>query len=165
MSTFYCRKWWFPRKRPIEIISEEVARNNHLQGLEYTAVLKCEGTISHIIEFGKKDVFVHFMNDEEMNYITYSFHKDKDKLFLSAAYFHRYKNKQEIELIIFSFQKNGNVYIEKRNFLNNKVLEKKVTTDVSLNWENFPDFGNYARLTVLERKSVLLSEITTTVQE
>ena len=102
------------------------------------------------------------MNDEEVNYITYSFHKENGKLFLSAAYFHSYKNKQEIELIVFSFQKNGDVYIEKRDFLRNEVSEKEVTIDASQNWESFPEFGDYTRLTMLERESVLLSSLTET---
>ena len=32
MEIIYCKKWWFPRKKPIEIFNEETARNNHLSG-------------------------------------------------------------------------------------------------------------------------------------
>ena len=40
MEIIYCKKWWFPRKKPIEIFNEETARNNHLSGEDYTVVLK-----------------------------------------------------------------------------------------------------------------------------
>lgn len=29
MEMIYCKKWWFPRKKPIEILTEETARKSH----------------------------------------------------------------------------------------------------------------------------------------
>ena len=46
MEIIYCKKWWFPRKKPIEIFNEETARNNHLSGEDYTVVLKQNGPMS-----------------------------------------------------------------------------------------------------------------------
>ena len=104
MEIIYCKKWWFPRKKSIEIFNEETARNNHLSGEDYTVVLKQNDMVSYVVEMAKNDVFVHFMNDNEVNYITYAFHKENDKLFLNAAYYHSYEAEKEIELMVFGFK-------------------------------------------------------------
>lgn len=38
MEILYCKKWWFARKRPIDILDERTAYNNHLSGKEYSVV-------------------------------------------------------------------------------------------------------------------------------
>ena len=98
MEKIYCKKWWFPRKKAIEILNEETARNNHLNGKDYTVVLKQNNMVSYVVEIAKNDVFVHFMNDNEINYITYAFQKENDKLFLNAAYYHNYEEEREITI-------------------------------------------------------------------
>ncbi len=102
MEIIYCKKWWFPRKKPIEIFNEETARNNHLSGEDYTVVLKQNDMVSYVVEMAKNDVFVHFMNDNEVNYITYAFHKENDKLF--KCKYHELGGK-EIELMVLVLNK------------------------------------------------------------
>lgn len=97
MEMIYCKKWWFPRKKPIEILTEETARNNHLNGEDYTVVLEQDDKVSYVVEMAKNDVFVHFMNDNEVNYITYAFHREHAKLFLNAAYYHNYAEEKEVD--------------------------------------------------------------------
>ncbi|MBQ7942729.1 MAG: hypothetical protein IJ326_01565 [Lachnospiraceae bacterium] len=152
MEMIYCKKWWFPRKKPIEILNEEIARNNHLNGEDYTVVLKQNDMVSYVVEMAKNDVFVHFMNDNEVNYITYAFHKEHDKLFLNAAYYHNYEEEKEIELMVFGFKENGELCMEKRDLLSGKIEEREALVDVSCNWEDFPEFGNYTKLLILERE-------------
>ena len=152
MEIIYCKKWWFPRKKSIEIFNEETARNNHLSGEDYTVVLKQNDMVSYVVEMAKNDVFVHFMNDNEVNYITYAFHKENDKLFLNAAYYHSYEAEKEIELMVFGFKQNGELYMEKRDLLSGEIEEREAVVDVSCNWEDFPKFGDYSRLLILERK-------------
>ena len=53
MEIIYCKKWWFPRKKPIEIFNEETARNNHLSGEDYTVVLKQNDMVSYVVEMAK----------------------------------------------------------------------------------------------------------------
>ncbi len=48
MEIIYCKKWWFPRKKSIEIFNEETARNNHLSGEDYTVVLKQNDMVSYV---------------------------------------------------------------------------------------------------------------------
>lgn len=153
MEILYCKKWWFHKKKPIDILNEEIARSNHLKGEDYTAVLSHDGVISYIIEISKADVFVNFMDDNERKYLTYVFHKEmEDNVFLSTAYYHYYEKEKEKELLIFSFKENGELYMEKRNLLNGEVDEKEAVVDVSCNWEKFSEFGDYSNLIVLERE-------------
>ena len=49
MEIIYCKKWWFPRKKSIEIFNEETARNNHLSGEDYTVVLKQNDIVSYVV--------------------------------------------------------------------------------------------------------------------
>ena len=91
MEIIYCKKWWFPRKKPIEIFNEETARNNHLSGEDY----------------------------------TYAFHKENDKLFLNAAYYHSYEAEKEIELMVFGFKQSGELYMEKRDLLSGEIEERE----------------------------------------
>lgn len=153
MKILYCKKWWFHKQKPINILNEEIARSNHLKGEDYTAVLSQYGVIRYIIEISKADVFVNFIDDNERKYLTYTFHKKtEDKIFLSAAYYHYYET--EKELLIFAFKENGKLYMEKRNLMNGEVDEREAVVDVSCNWEKIPEFGDYLNLIVLERQKI-----------
>ena len=153
MEIMYCKKWWFPRKRPIEILEEEIAHNNHLQGEEYTAVLSQNGLIKYILEISKNDVFVNFMDSDVRKYLTYAFHRETDDdIFLNVDYYHRYEREKETELIIFSFEKSGRMNIEKQNLVNGYLDTKETFTEVACNWDKFPEFGNYSSLIVEERE-------------
>lgn len=153
MEVIYCKKWWFPRKKSIDILNEETARNHHLAGEDYTVVLKQNGMVSYVVEMAKNDVLVHFMNDNEVNYITYAFHKEHNKLFLNAAYYLNYEEEKVIELMVFGFKENGELCMEKRDLLSGEIEERETVVDVSCNWEDFPEFGNYTKLLILERES------------
>lgn len=63
MEIIYCKKWWFPRKKSIEIFNEETARNNHLSGEDYTVVLKQNDMVSYVVEMAK--------NLEEKNMLAF----------------------------------------------------------------------------------------------
>ena len=42
--------------------------------------------------------------------------------------------------------------MEKRDLLSGEIEEREAVVDVSCNWEDFPKFGDYSRLLILERK-------------
>lgn len=152
MHILYCKKWWFMKKKPIDILDEDAARNNHLNGNDYTAVLSQNDKISHIIEFSKNDILVGFMNDNQDKYLTYAFSKKTEEdIFLYVAYYHNYEAEKETEVIIFSFEEDGRLYMEKTNLISGESEERENVTDVSCNWEKFPEFGKYSGLIKLER--------------
>lgn len=152
MEMIYCKKWWFPEKEFFEIMNEETARKNHSKNKDYTVVLKQNDKVSYVVEMTRNDVFVHFMNDNEVQYLIYDFHKENDRLFLNAVYYYNYQGEKESELMIFGFEKSGELYMEKRDLLTGEIEEREAVVDVSCNWEDFPKFGDYSRLLILERE-------------
>lgn len=42
--------------------------------------------------------------------------------------------------------------MEKRDLLSGEIEEREVVVDVSCNWDDFPDFGDYTKLLILERE-------------
>lgn len=153
MEILYCRKWWFAKKKPIEILDETTAHNNHIHGKGYSVVMSQNDIICCILEISLNDVFVNFMNEDGEKYLTYAFHREKEeKIFLNAAYYHNYEDNKETEMLIFGFNLNGELCIEKRNLVNGDVEERESIVDVSCNWDMYPKFGDYSRLIVLERE-------------
>lgn len=57
--------------------------------------------------------------------------------------------------MVFGFKQNGELYMEKRDLLSGEIEEREAVVDVSCNWEDFPKFGDYSRLLILERKKIV----------
>lgn len=153
MEILYCKKWWLQKKCPIDILDVKTAKQNHLKGEGYTAVLSRDGIIEYIIEISEKDIFVRFMNENKERYLTYAFNrKSKKDIFLNAAYFYNYNDAIQTEMMVFSFNEEGELYMEKRNLINGDVETRESIVDVSCNWEKYPEFGEYSGLAVLERE-------------
>lgn len=74
---------------------------------------------------------------------------------INAAYYHSYEAEKEIELMVFGFKQNGELYMEKRDLLSGEIEEREAVVDVSCNWEDFPKFGDYSRLLILEREKIV----------
>lgn len=153
MEILYCKKWWFARKRPIDILDEKTAYNNHIFGKEYSVVMSQSGIICCILDISLNDIFVNFMNVEGEKYLTYAFHREKeDDIFLNAVYYHNYENNKETEMVIFGFNINGELCMEKRDLICGDVEERESIVDVSCNWDKYPKFGDYSSLIVQERE-------------
>lgn len=153
MEILYCKKWWYARKRPIDTLDEKTAHHNHLCGKDYSVVMSQSGVISCVLDVSQNDVFVNFINKEGEKYLTYAFHREKDDdIFLNAVYYHNYENNKETEIMIFSFKVNGELYMEKRNLIDEDVEEREANVEVSCNWDKYPKFGDYSSLVVLDRE-------------
>ena len=152
MNILYCKKWWFARKTPIDILDEIEAQYNHNNGLQYCVVISEGGINQYILEISQNDIFVNFINDSQHRYLTYAFHRERnDDIFLNATYYHNYEEGIEKELIIFGFKTNGELLMEKRNLISGDVEEKESKVDVSGNWDKYPIFGSYTSLIKLNR--------------
>lgn len=93
------------------------------------------------------------MNENTERYLTYAFNRKSEKdIFLNAAYFYNYHNEIQTEIMVFSFNEDGELYMEKRDLINGEVETRESIVDVSCNWEKYPEFGEYSRLIVLERE-------------
>lgn len=153
MNITYCFKWWLKKKRPIDILDNNHAREKHLKGEYYTAVISENDKVNYVVSIDQNYVVVKFMNDSTAPYLTYEFHRVKDdSVFLKFASFCQYDGEQEIEEMNFNFEQDGTVYMEKINLVSGEVDAREGKEDVSCNWDKFPKFAEYGNLLRLERE-------------
>jgi len=154
MEIEYCDRWSSITKEPFNDFDIEKARQNHIKGKVYTAIIKEDGDITNTIEITGKYINVRFFNEHCTPYLSYVFDvKDNANVFLSSIVYHSYdeEGNKKLESLIFSFHENGYIVMELNDFIKNECVEKDLNADVSTNWEKFPEFGEYEHLLVKER--------------
>ena len=153
MKIVYCNEWSLFYKEPLEIWDKDVALECHNTGKRYSALIYEDNILKNVIELDKDGAIVRFY-DKDMNvFLLYGFRrKDNNKLFLNAAYHYLYKNATKIEQTIFNFKDTGELFMERRNIESKNVEEREAIVDVSYNWEEYPEFGNYCSLIRVERE-------------
>ena len=52
----------------------------------------------------------------------------------------------------FNFKDTGELFMARRNNEIKIVEEREANVNVSCNWEEYPEFGDYSRLIILERE-------------
>ena len=62
-----------------------------------------------------------------------------------------YSNGEIIETILFNFKETGEMIVAKTNQLTNEVEEMESVVDVSSNWEEVVEFGQYQNVIRIER--------------
>lgn len=152
MKIVYCKEWSLFYKKPLEIWDTDTALKCHNIGKSYSVLIYEEDILTNVIGLDKDGAVVRFY-DKDMNvFLLYGFcRKDNNKLFLNGAYHYLYKDGTKIEQTIFNFKDTGELFIERRNIEANSVEEKEAIVDISSNWEEYPEFGNYCSLIRVER--------------
>ena len=153
MKTIYCKRWSLFRKQPHGIISKSEAKDKHINGESYVAVIYEAEKIKHVIEIDEASLTVRFYNENQENYLLYGFVKKGDKLFLNAAYHYLYDNGEKIEMTLFNFKETGELFMERSNNASEEVEQRDAIVDVVCNWEVFPQFGEYQGVIKVERES------------
>ena len=153
MKTIYCKQWSLFKKQPHCIISESEAKNKHINGESYVAVIYEAEKIKNVIEIDKVSLTVRFYNENQENYLLYGFAKKGVKLFLNAAYHYLYDNGEKIEMTLFNFKETGELFMERSNNASEEVEQRDAIVDVVCNWEVFPQFGEYQGVIKVERES------------
>ncbi len=115
-----------------------------------------DGRISeknHIILFLVKrhSERVKMVNHFLRKYLIYQFTLINEKLFLTGAYYYEYEKGEKIGHTIFSFKDDGKMLCEKKNYKSNEIEEREGIVDVSVNWEDIPEFGDYESIIRTER--------------
>jgi len=100
-------------------------------------------------------VSVYFIDDAWRSYLQYDFKEMQPSvLFLTHAIFREFVGGTDEVLCVktFAFNKDGHVFMEERsNLATDSVVERAATFSVVENWEEYPPFGDYARLCREER--------------
>lgn len=156
MNTSYCEGWFRARKVATKPLTEEQARNRHDTGQLYTVLLGDPERPHTIVETRDHYLGVEFMDDQLRAHSVYQFKRQPDgRLFMVMAIFREFEGEgtklrwaQQL-----GFEPDGHVRSAEIDYMKNpnvdNIYEKYM--DVSLNWEPYPVFGNYASVTRYER--------------
>jgi len=154
MKLTYCDEWSMVRKKPWNIIDSTQAQQNHINKIPYTVLIQENDQIENIIEVTNSNISVNFMNESRSSYLCYVFDvKCDDSIFLSMAYHYNYDESGN-DIVVgttFNFNENGYLFMEKRDYKTGAVEERDLQSDVTPNWDKFPEFGEYEHLLRSER--------------
>lgn len=149
----YFERWSRTKGQPANALSCEQARVRHHAGDAYVAVLlldkgKC------VVDLAGDWVSVLFFDSLARLYTKYDFKRmEPGRVFLSAAMYmeHEGESMQAHTAVTFAFRTDGAVTIEKRDMLCGEVHEKETVADAAVNWDVYPEFGDYGSICRLER--------------
>lgn len=152
----YAEKWSRSYKEALKPLTEEQARQRHEAGSLYTVLLGEKNRPHTIIETRDHYFGVEFMDEQLRPHSVYQFKRQPDgRLFMVMAVFREFQGDstklQQAHRL--SFEPDGHVRSFETDYVNNPneetVVEKYI--DVSLNWEPYPAFGDYASIARFDR--------------
>lgn len=155
-SVFYCKSWFRLKKQPIELWSVDVAYKKHLNGAPYTVLIGSQERPTCFIEVirDKQMVGVGFLDSLQREYLMYQFHLfNENSLFLSMAVHREFKGDTDCVSsgTTYLFKEDGHTVIREENIDPHSLEESETVTDVSGNYDLFPEFGHYESLIRIER--------------
>jgi hypothetical protein len=158
MSYSYAEKWSRSYKEAIKPLTEAEARKRHeKKGALYTVLLGDSARPSTIIEIVSLDSIQVEYYDESLRRVGYYQFviQSNGQLFMVAAGFNQFDgdNRMPIWSRRLSFKPDGHVMSFEEDHVRDPGMETVVekTVDVSLNWEPYPAFGDYASIARIDR--------------
>jgi hypothetical protein len=159
IDVYYCEQWFRAKNRPDEILTATKARRRHEQGKLYTALMGDLMRPYCFLEFSAyRSVCVEFLDESLRSIRAHSFQEQRpDELFLSRVTIRRYEGESRYVNSgdVYYFKVDGRLFIERYIGTpprgSKLVNTEETTTDVSRNWEPFPEFGQYDGLATLDR--------------
>ncbi len=144
-----------------KLTSEEVAQNNHKDGLDYefTVFNEDEDFPFCFVKVVPENNFigVEFIDDLGRNYLKYSFGKLSDnKLFLEEVWFYEFGNSNTNRMksrTHFVFDEEGNSNYRVYDMIQNKTKDYESNTPIDTKglYEPYPEFGQYEGVIRLNR--------------
>jgi len=154
MNVMYCEKWIRTMKRPLNVLDSIAALARHKSRQYYSALLGPPGKPTHVIFLSGAWVKVGFLDDERREFLNYDFKEtEQGKLFLTSATHREFRvDSAEVSRSkLFRFQFDGRILIEDHDLIGETIVKKRTTFDPSMNWETYPQFGDYVALCKQER--------------
>lgn len=153
------------------ITSQEIAKENHENGLLYEFSVFDNDVIDTsplnyvTINHKNEHVGVNFIDSIGRKYLSYLFSetKPKEELFLSEVWFYEFQYEDADTMksrTHFVFDQQGTISYRIYDMINKKILdyESKEPMDISLLFEEYPKFGEYASLLREEREIPILKK-------
>lgn len=134
--------------------TEEQARKAHKERRQYTVLVNDAERPYAVIEVSGDFVGVTFFDDLLRESLSYQFQEtEPGKLFLSMATYREFPSdtNNASSGTSYIFKQNGDVSIRKQSISSKSIEESKSTADVSGNYEQYPEFGQYEGLLRTER--------------
>ena len=152
MGLTFCQRWWVRKQKPLNIINAEEAQSCHDQNKSYSVVVENHNRVTHVLDITGNTVIVRFFNELDQMYLIYEFIRIQEhRIFLKGAIHYEYDGNTKTEELIFNFNESGYVFMQKWNRLTNESIQKELHVNVTANWDEYPAFGDYTRLLIVER--------------
>lgn len=150
----YAERWLVKDKKPLKPLSRAKAEQRHASREPYIAILGGLERPSHVISVVGPWIAVTFFDADVRDYLLYSFREVRPgQLFLKQAIHREYTpdSDEASSVMIFAFDEAGQITMEHQDFVRHSIESREATADPSLNWDRYPDFGDYGHLTQTER--------------
>ena len=147
--------WFRDAKIVTQIESEEEARSHHEKRELYFATLYEDDDPYCFLEINNDFFSVSFLDEHNREYLSYEFNEyEPGKLFLVEAQHWEYDGDTDTKLHteLYRFNQTGKVRLRKVDLKTNEMnLSESDGVDVSKNYEDYPEFGEYEKVIVKER--------------
>lgn len=150
----YAEKWSRSHKEALRPLTEAQARGRHENGELYTALLGDAKHPQAIIETRDHYFGIEFFDEQLRAHTTYQFKRQPDgRLFMVMAVFRQFAPDMKGAAFGQSlhFETDGRVLSIEEDFRTRTEQRVEKHMDVSLNWEPYPVFGDYASIARYER--------------
>jgi hypothetical protein len=157
MSYSYCEGWFRARKIATKLLTETQARQRHeTKGALYTALVGDPVRPDAFVEIVSGDsIQVEFLDDQLRTHAAYQFVIQPDgRLFMVMAAFVKFgADGRQAWGRRLSFKPDGYVMSFETDYVRSPNTEtvSEHRIDVSLNWEPYPVFGDYASIARYDR--------------
>ncbi|SUS08117.1 putative soluble lytic transglycosylase fused to an ABC-type amino acid-binding protein [uncultured Defluviicoccus sp.] len=157
MSYSYCEGWFRARRVATKPLNETQARQRHAtKGALYTAIVGDPVRPNAFVEIvGGDSIQVEFLDDQLRTHAAYQFVIQPDgRLFMVMAAFVKFgADGRQTWGRRLSFKPDGHVMSFETDYVHspNSETVSEHRIDVSLNWEPYPSFGDYASIARYDR--------------
>ncbi|GEM_PF-734656 len=154
MKVFYCDGWFRAKKCAPCRWDEATAMAAHSQRQPYTVLIDSSTAPNCFIEVTNDSIGIGFLDGLLREYLSYEFQEERPReLFLSRVVLREFRERTDMVTkgTSYFFHRDGRVVIHRQDFVSDTLERAETRADVSGNWEPYPEFGDYASLTRIER--------------
>ncbi len=153
---FYCKSWFRAKKRPTEVWTEEQAKVAHCAKRPYGVLVGSVEKPFCFLEVSDKFLGVGFLDSQLRESLYYAFKEiEPGRLFLGMATYREFQGESDAIAsgTTYIFEPSGVVKISKQLFDPHTEEVADAHTDVTANYANWPEFGEYDDLIRVERST------------
>ncbi len=137
---------------------EDKAQAAHVSRQLYTGLVGSPTAPDCFVEISNDYIGVEFLDGLLREYVSYQFQEMKPgRLFLSMATERKFEGDTDKVIwgITYYYDEDGHVAIEEEDFVGDTLTKAETYLDVSVNWEAYPEFGEYESITRKDRVALI----------